>query len=221
MERGASVVIAGRTVEKLEAAKASLGGAAEMRRLDVTREAEVKSFFAEIGAFDHLVTAAPGVVFGRVLDLETAAARDLMESKYWGQYHSARHGAPMMPPDGSITFFSGWLGQNPMLSTSSFAAADGAVEALARVLALELAPIRVNTVVPGLLDLSPDPSSQESREAYAMFARALPTGRVGTPEDVAGAVLYLMENGFTTGEALSVDGGQGAGLAIPSIEDMG
>lgn len=216
VERDASVVIAGRTVDKLKAAKESLGGAAETRTLDVTEEAEVKAFFADVGPFDHLVTAAAGVAVGRVLDLETSYARALMESKYWGQYHSAKYGAPLVLEGGSITLFSGWMSRKPMAGTSSFAAVDGAIEALTRILALELAPTRVNAIVPGLIDIS----QIEERSRFGPYAAALPAGRVGTPEDVAGAILYLMENGFTTGAVLDVDGGQGSGLTTPSIEGI-
>jgi NAD(P)-dependent dehydrogenase (short-subunit alcohol dehydrogenase family) len=205
------VVLAGRSAEKLAAAAGELGAAASTAVLDVADEGAVAGAFAQIGPIDHLVTAAAGTVRGKVVDLPVSAARELFESKYWGQYHCVKYAAPQLRPGGSIVLFSGWISRKPMVGVSTLAAVDGAIEALARTLALELAPIRVNAVTPGMIDtplwaarLTPE----QQRAHFASVGKALPVGRPGTAEDVAHAVIFLMENGFTTGAILDVDGGQ-------------
>lgn len=210
--QGANVAIASRSPEKLKRASELLGPKAETYSLDVTREWDVKDFFEEVGPFDHLVTAAgPEAGDKPILQLNTAAARSMFESKFWGQYYAAKYGAPKIQDGGSITMFSGWISRKPMAGLSTFAAIDGAIESLIRILALELAPIRVNAVTPGAIEtpLWNSMPEDDRRATLNAFAAALPVKRVGKPEDVKKAVLYLIDNGFTTGAVIDVDGGQG------------
>jgi NAD(P)-dependent dehydrogenase (short-subunit alcohol dehydrogenase family) len=213
IEAGAGeVILAGRSAQRLAAAAQSLGGACTTLVLDVTDESAVAQAFAALGPFDHLVTAAAGTYRGTVVELDTAKARELFESKFWGQHHCVKHGGPQVLDTGSITLFSGWISRKPMMGTGTLAAVDGAIEALGRVLALELAPVRVNTVVPGMIDTplwSARLTPEQRREHFSKVAQSLPVGRAGTAVDVAHAVLFLMTNGFTTGAVLDVDGGQG------------
>lgn len=209
--RGATPVLLGRDPERLAEAAATVAGHVETAVVDVTDEEAVSAFFAGGRPFDHLVTAAAGTVRGNVVELDTAKARLLFESKYWGQYHCVKHGAPHLSERGSIVLFSGWISRKPMAGVSTLAAVDAAIEALGRTLALELAPRRVNVVTPGMIDtplwsarLSPD----AQRDHFRRVGEALPVGRAGTAEDVAHAVRFLMENGFTTGAVIDVDGGQ-------------
>lgn len=91
------------------------------------------------------------------------------------------------------------------------AAVDAAIEALGRTLALELAPRRVNVVTPGMIDTplwSARLSAEAQRAHFERIGQALPVGRADTPQDVTHAVRFLLENGFTTGAVLDVDGGQ-------------
>ena len=106
---------------------------------------------------------------------------------------------------GSITCMSGQFGSRPAAGAVVTSAMNAAVETLAKGMALELAPVRVNAVAPGLIDT---PMLADYREPGSEWASAtLPVGRIGTPDDVAQAVLLLMTNGFMTGEVLHVDGG--------------
>ncbi len=208
--QGAHVVIAGRTPEKLAQARAVLGPRARTHVLDALREEDVRAFFSDVGPFDHLVTAA-GPQAGDVafLDMDMAAVRERFDAKFWTQYHAVKHGAPLVRAGGSIVLFSGWMGRKPMLGVSTYAAIDGAIEALTKNLALELAPIRINAVNPGVI-ATPlwDSLPEEMRRGVLDgFAHSLPVGRVGTPEDVSKAVLFLMDNGFATGAIVDVDGG--------------
>ena len=211
-EAGAGrVVLLARSAERLTEAAAALGGDVVTRELDVTDEAAVARAFADIGPIDHLVTAAAGTYRGRITETDTAAARALFESKYWGQHHCLKHAGPRIRPGGSITLFSGWISRKPMVATGTLAAIDAAIEALGRVAALELAPTRINVVVPGMIDTplwSARLDEAGRREHFNKVGAALPVGRAGTARDVAQAVLFLMTNGFVTGTVLDVDGGQ-------------
>ncbi len=206
---GAQVVIGGRTIEKLERAKKEIGGQVTGLTLDVGEEAQIKTFFAEVGKFDHLTTPGSTIHGGPFLTLDSASARADFQSKFWGQYLAAKYGAPLVRPGGSMVFFSGIWSQRPPAGAAAIAAINGAIEALARALAVELAPIRVNAVSPGLVDTpifaGMPPARRE--EMFRAFSEAAPVKRVGRPEDVAAAVLYLMGNSFTTGSTLYVDGG--------------
>ena len=209
--RGGSVVLTGRDRQKLINSASEFGSSAETHVLDVTDESAVAAFFEQIGLFDHLITAAAGTARGKVIELDTKIARGLFESKYWGQYHCVKYGVPHMSLSGSITLFSGWISRKPAVGVSTLAAVDAAIEALARTLALELAPIRVNAITPGMIDTplwSARLTPEQQREHFETIGKNLPVGRAGTAEDIAHALIFLMENGFTTGSTLDIDGGQ-------------
>jgi NAD(P)-dependent dehydrogenase (short-subunit alcohol dehydrogenase family) len=204
------VVLIGRSLDMLKAAQEELGPAAYIVPLDVTDEDAVRAAFADIECVDHLVTGAAGTLRGRLVDLDTRRARQLFEVKFWGQHHCVKHAAPRMAPHGSIVLFSGWISRKPAVEMSTLAAIDGAVEALARTMALELAPVRVNAITPGQIDTPLWRSRLSETEARAHFDRVAknhPVGRVGTADDVAQAVLFLMTNGFMSGAVLDIDGG--------------
>ncbi|MBE9914817.1 SDR family oxidoreductase [Paenibacillus donghaensis] len=209
IEQGAEVIIASRSEAKLRKAVEQLGPKAEAHVLNTVHEKEVKAFFAKIGRFHHLVVTAAVTSGGPFLHTDTAQARELFENKFWGQYYAVKYGAPNIESGGSITLFSGVAGYKSMIGSSTLGAVNAAVSALAQSLALELALIRVNTVSPGIID-TPSRShlSTEAREAfYAGIAGKLPLKRVGTADDVAQSVLYLIQNGFVTGTVLHVEGG--------------
>jgi NAD(P)-dependent dehydrogenase (short-subunit alcohol dehydrogenase family) len=126
-----------------------------------------------------------------------------------------RHAAGRISPEGSITLLSGAAAWTPMRGGAITASTNGAVAALVRTLAVELAPVRVNAVSPGIID-TPTWNALPDAQRSAMFDRlagALPVGRVGTAEDVAEAIMFLMGSGFTTGTVLHIEGGHG--LAAP------
>jgi NAD(P)-dependent dehydrogenase (short-subunit alcohol dehydrogenase family) len=146
---------------------------------------------------------------GSFLKIEVSKARAAFDSKFWGQYRAARYGAPKIRPGGSITLFAGVWSQRPVPGSSIVTAINSAVEGLGRALALELAPIRVNTVSPGIVD-TPLYAGMAPEKREAMFreaAASIPAKRIGRPEEIALTVLYLMSNTYTTGSTLYVDGG--------------
>ena len=209
VNHGAHVVIASRSSDKLEEAQRNIGANTLGYRLDVTQEEKVQQFFEDVGFFDHLVCTA---VIGKnapFLEMATADAKAVFTTKFWGQYYAARYGAPKIRPGGSITLFSGIASHKPVEGLSAIAAANGAVEALARSLAVELGPIRVNTVLPAVIsttqyDRMPDDKRKKYLEDYGA---KLPVKRTGNPNDVAATVLYLILNAHTTGTLAEVNGG--------------
>jgi NAD(P)-dependent dehydrogenase (short-subunit alcohol dehydrogenase family) len=207
---GGRVALVGRSLDRLKRACQELGEAASAIQLDVTDEHAVEEAFRKIDRIDHLVTAAAGGLRGRLAELNTALARGLFESKFWGQHYCVRYATPRMAHDGSMVLVSGWVSRKPAIEMSTMAAVDGAIEAFARSLALELAPIRVNAVTPGQIDTPlwrNRLSESEARAYFDQVAQSNPVGRVGTAEDVASAILLLMRNGFMSGAVLDVDGG--------------
>lgn len=208
-DEGAGVIIASRSEEKLRRAADEIAQPVGTRSLDVTLEHAVKGFFAETGELDHLVVTAATGVAGAFLELDTPSFRQIFDSKFWGQYFAARYGAQRIREGGSITFFSGVAAAKPVAGLAAYAAVNGAVEALCRSLAVELAPLRVNAVSPGIVD-TPAYAGMNPFERKKMFdslAVQLPARRIGRPEDVATAVIALMKNGYATGSVVYVDGG--------------
>lgn len=202
---GALVTCISRGSEELTTIAAAIGG--EAVALD-TRDADgLVDFFAMRTPFDHVVVSAARTRAGPVASLPLADAHAAMESKFWGAYNVAR--AARIAPEGSLTFVSGFLSVRPSASSVLQGAINAAIEALARGLALELAPVRVNTVSPGLVD-TPAHAAMPEKDRAAMFERAasrLPAGRIGQPEDIARAVLFLAANPYATGSTVRVDGG--------------
>lgn len=206
LAEGADVTIAGRTEERLAQASGALGNVRAVQ-LDTSDADGLAAFFETEEAFDHILVSAAQTPTGPVRKLGVADARAAMDSKFWGAYAVAR--VAKIADGGSLTFVSGFLAERPSASSVLQGAINAALEALARGLALELAPVRVNAISPGLID-TPLWSRMDDEARKAMFAKvgaSLPAGRVGVPEDIANAAIYLMTTGFATGSVVRVDGG--------------
>ena len=206
---GAAVVITGRSPVRLAEAVATLPGAVTAVELDGTDEDGTAALFAGLGPIDHVFVSAASPSGRGGLDGDVNAERPAMDTRLWGSVYAAKYASRQMRPGGSITFCSGVAGLRPWPGRSSIAAAScAAVEALARSLALELAPIRVNTIVPGIIETPRVTASLPDRAAYvAATERRLPVGRIGQPEDIAHALLFVMTNGYVNGISLLMDGG--------------
>lgn len=208
---GAEVVVSARSAEKLEAALADVEGMVSGHVLDVTDDGSVEQFFAQVGGFDHLVTPAATSMFAPIAGMDFEAARSILESKQWGQMLCVHHALPHISERGSITLFSGTVTQKPLPGATMFAAVGAATEAAGRIWALELAPIRVNTIVPGVIETPAWEgllgSADAAKTQLDAIAESLPVKRVGTPEDIAKAVAFVIDNGFVDGVSLVVDGG--------------
>lgn len=205
---GHEIVIASHSRDKLERAAQSIGNV-ESYVLDITKEEEISRFFSSIGPFDHLVTSAANFVIGPFLHTPLDDVKRFFDNKFWGQYLAAKYGAPNLRQGGSITFFCGVAAQKPFMHFAAGAAINAGIEGLARALALELAPLRVNAIAPGTV-ATPVWEGVPEKERLAQFeqmAKRLPARRIGKPEDIAEAVAYLVQCGYATGSVVYVDGG--------------
>ncbi|SHH61182.1 NAD(P)-dependent dehydrogenase, short-chain alcohol dehydrogenase family [Chryseobacterium oranimense] len=182
----------------------------EWRAADITKQETIKVALSDVRQVDHLVLLAGTFVAGTVLEADIDYLHKAFDERIWGALYIIRSLDEMLSQDASITFTSGVLADRPGPGTAILAAASSAVESLARGLALELAPRRVNTVSPGTTD-SPllSKSLGSGREAFInSMKEKLPLKRVATTDQVALAILFFMTNEIMTGETVHVDGGQ-------------
>jgi len=206
-ELGAEVVIASSHPANIDAAVARLPGAT-CSTVDLRDETSVSRLFANLGAFDHLAITAGdwrGAMFAATRELDLVAARDGLAIRFWGALAAVKHASHTIAPNGSITLTSGMLAHRPSKGAPLAAAIGGAVEHLARGLAVDLAPVRVNAVCPGLV--LTEHVKQMPRERLQMYVARLPLPRAASPAEAATAYVYLMLNNYATGQILPVDGG--------------
>ncbi|HET6569748.1 MAG TPA: SDR family oxidoreductase [Rhodothermales bacterium] len=199
---GAHVVIAARNEHELAQATEEIAGHVETCTIDVRDVRGMDYCIEQIGAIDHLVYTAVDAHPSPFLETDFEEARKIFDVKLWGPFAVVQSAAPAIGDGGSITLFSGVTAYKPVRGLSVVGAANGAVEALVRALAVELSPIRVNAISPGFVDT--DTMTEAQRKE---LAATLPVGRVGAPIDMAEAALFAMQNRFMTGTVLHLDGG--------------
>jgi NAD(P)-dependent dehydrogenase (short-subunit alcohol dehydrogenase family) len=202
---GADVFIASRNAERLKAAAEKIGATAVAT--DVTQDDSVVALFRTTGPVDHVVVTAAQLRTGPFKTVAMEDVRATLEGKFWGAWRVAR--AAEIRAGGSLTLVSGFLSIRPRPNSAIVGAANGALESLTRGLALELAPVRVNCVSPGIIDTPIRAAMPEEarRDMLAKTAASLPAGRVGVGEDIALQILSFMANGFATGSIVYIDGG--------------
>jgi NAD(P)-dependent dehydrogenase (short-subunit alcohol dehydrogenase family) len=206
---GARVTLVGRTQSKLDDAAREIGGA-RTAVADIADRKSVEAVFAGMERVDHLVITAGSFTTGRVADTDPDHLLTALQERLAGPLYGIKAALPLMPPTGSIVLTGGQLSDRPSgHGTSVLAAAVRGIEALARSLALELKPIRVNVISPGFVDtplfdvFGPD----GRRTVLTETAATLPGGRIGRADEIAQAVTFLLTNGYVNGEVLHVDGG--------------
>ncbi|MER9874256.1 SDR family oxidoreductase [Mesorhizobium sp. M0195] len=207
---GMKVTITGRNQERLDNAWQSLGGAVEKAAFDAAKPDEVRQFFSDLGPFDHLVLAASG---GKGLGpFETLDLTDIgggVDEKVRPQLSCLQAALPTLNKSGSVTFISAVSAQLSAPGVAGIAAVNGMLLTVVPILAMELKPLRVNVVAPGVID-TPwwDFLPDDQRQAvFAEYAGKTPVGRIGRAEDVAEAIAFLVSNSFITGQVLTCDGG--------------
>tara|TARA_R100001369_G_C3316785_1_gene168231 strand:- start:1276 stop:1998 length:723 start_codon:yes stop_codon:yes gene_type:complete len=211
IEKGANVTIASRSLEKLEKAKNYLNGNVTTYQLDGSKEQEVKTFFDKFDKVNHLVISSSGGYGGAIKDLDMEAAKALFDSKLWVQMNAAKHASPKMGKGDSITLFSGIVSKKAIIGQMPYTGIGGAVESLGKMLALELAPTRVNVIAPGFIHTTAWDAympEEQQQEFFTGFAETLPVKQIGVAKDVTKGVLFFMESDYVTGAVLDIDGGQ-------------
>jgi NAD(P)-dependent dehydrogenase (short-subunit alcohol dehydrogenase family) len=203
--QGADVIIASRSAEKLKAAADKIG--VKAIAADVTNDDSVVNLFRDCGAVDHVVVTAAQLRSGPFKTVAMDDVRATMEGKFWGAWRVAR--AANINAGGSLTLVSGFLSIRPRPNSAIVGAANGAIESLTRSLALELAPVRVNCVSPGIIDTPIRAGMGEAArtEMLGKIAAGLPVGRVGVGDDIARQIMAFMTIGFATGSIVYIDGG--------------
>ena len=208
-DAGARVVVASRNPDTLAAEyEGAPGISTEM--IDLTDEASIAAVAERVGAVDHVVSTASARARGRIADLDRDALRVSFDTKVIGPLLLAKHFVPYMGGQGSFVIFSGAASSKITLGTVAVAITNGAAEVLARSLALELAPIRVNAISPGVIDTGAWDALGEQGKAdyFADMAARNPARRVGGVDDIAQGVLFAMTNTFFTGQTIHIDGGE-------------
>ena len=208
--QGAKLVLVGRDEHKLEVALSAIGGSTRKAIFDVADEGAVKAFFEKSGEIDHILLAAGSPFYAPLAQMNFIEARRFFDSHIWPAMYVARYATPHMVSTGSLIFLSGTQDRQPALGLSLVSIVGHAIETLTENFALELAPIRVNTIACGFVDtpLSAALLGEGLQARREELERTLPIHRVVQPEDVARLAVHLMLNTAITGSTHAIDGGQ-------------
>ena len=207
---GAKVVIVSGNQQRIDEALKELPAGSEGYSVDLGKEENIRDFFDTIGSFDHLVyTAAENLTLNLIGETEIDKARQFLNLRFWGAYAAVKYGAPHINPGGSVCLTSGNASLRPGKGWTMAASICGAMEGLVRALAVELSPIRVNSVVPGVVksNLWNSMPAADREQLFKAIGDANLVHRVGEVEDIALAFVYLMKQQYGTGQNLVIDGG--------------
>ncbi len=207
---GATLVVASSSQARVDAALQQLPAGTTGHAVDLTQEQSFRDLFEKVGAFDHLTfTAGENLQLSTIAGSDVAAARRFFELRYWGAFMAAKYGSGRIRAGGSIVLTGGSAFTRPQSGWAVAASICGAMEGLTRALAVELAPIRVNLVAPGVVrtELWGGMSEADREGLFRAFGAKLLVGRVGQADEIGDAYVYLMSNGFMTGQVVDIDGG--------------
>jgi NAD(P)-dependent dehydrogenase (short-subunit alcohol dehydrogenase family) len=207
---GATLVIISSNQQRITDALKELPAGSKGFAVDLTSEQHVKDIFAELGEIDHLVyTAGESLLTVNLLDAVLTDAKKFFELRFWGAFTAVKYASPHINTGGSITLTGGVASLRPRKGRSIAASVCAAMEGFMRAMSIELAPIRVNMVSPGVVktNLWNDMAAADRESFYNSIGNSLPVKRVGEAEDIAQTYLYLMRQQFGTGQMVVVDGG--------------
>jgi NAD(P)-dependent dehydrogenase (short-subunit alcohol dehydrogenase family) len=205
---GAELILTARDPDRLNQAAGELGAATvAFDALDFDR---LDRFFEEAPTIDHVLVTGGGPYYAPLAEFDFDAGRRDVEAHLWLQVRIARNAVSTVRPGGSLIFIGGTGGRRPALGGTLISALTAALPALARNLALEIAPVRVNVIAAGFVDtpLSGRLLGDQIEQRRAQLRDTLPIGRVVGPDDIALLAIQLMANAAVTGATWDIDGGQ-------------
>jgi len=203
--KGATVIAVSRNPNK----GSELPAGISLKQCDVLDREALATLFEECAPFDILVSAATGGsrALGPFLDMDLDGYQASFD-KLWGYTNVVRLGTKHLSDDGSIVLVSGTPARKAKPGQVALSSVGGAVEAFVKAVAPEIAPKRLNVVAPGVIDTPMVLLQGESREAlYRNNTANHLIPRAGRPEEVAQAIIFMIENDFVTGTTIDVDGG--------------
>jgi len=206
---GASVVACSRSGSNLESAKEQTGSNVSFRQVDVLDRAGLADLFEEEAPFDILVNGATGGArtSGPFLEMDLDGFQGSFR-KLWGYTNSVRLGTQYLPEDGAIVLVSGYPARKSNPGSSAISTVGNAVEGFVRAIAPEIVPRRINVVCPGVIDTPMFPQEGENRDVFLQRATSrMLIPRAGTADEVASAIIFLIQNDYMTGSTIDVEGG--------------
>jgi NAD(P)-dependent dehydrogenase (short-subunit alcohol dehydrogenase family) len=205
-DRGCDVTLSGREAGRAKDVASGLGGRARGIAMDLAETGEIAARLADVGHVDHLVLAAIERDENTAREYDIARATRLATLKLVGYTEVIHALLGRMGGDSSMVLFGGQAKDRPYKGSMTVTTVNGGIEAMVRALAVELAPIRVNAIHPGIVGDSPYWREKGDKVLEPIRART-PTGRLVTMQDVVGAVVFLLENRSMNGADLRIDGG--------------
>jgi NAD(P)-dependent dehydrogenase (short-subunit alcohol dehydrogenase family) len=203
--QGREVVLSGRSAERAKEAAASVGGDVRSIALDLARPHQIAEALADVGQVEHLVLAAIDRDHNTVADYQLSRAEYLITLKLIGYTEVVHTLLPRLSPDSSILLFGGQASQRPYPGSTTVTTVNAGVAGMVNTFVVELAPIRVNAIHPGIVGDSPYWAGKA--EALDATRKRTPTGRLVTMAEVVHAVTFLLENRGVNGVNLAIDGG--------------
>lgn len=205
-KRGDEVIVTGRDAARAQAAAREIGGRTRGLAVDLANPQEIAGKLGDIGAVKHLVIAAIERDDNSVRKFDVARAARLVTMKLVGYPEVVHTLAPRFTPGASIVLFGGLAKERPYPGSTTVTTVNGGVNSMIRTLAVELAPVRVNAVHPGIVGDSPAWNGKPPEVLQRVVART-PLGRLVTMDEVVGSVLFLLDNHGVNGVNLYMDGG--------------
>ncbi|TWV99948.1 SDR family oxidoreductase [Chitinophaga pinensis] len=209
-EEGAKVVIVSGNQQRMNDALKQLPAGSEGYAVDLSNEENIRAFFEGAGSFDHLIyTAGENLTLQEISKTNIADAQRFFNVRYWGAFAAVKYAAPYIRKGGSINLTGGNAGQRPNGGWGVAASICMAMEGFTRAMAVELAPVRVNLVAPGVVrtNLWNGMPEADRENIFTTLGNSLLVKRVGVAEDIAQTFVYMMKQAFATGQILTVDGG--------------
>ncbi|MGZ8330659.1 MAG: SDR family NAD(P)-dependent oxidoreductase [Rhodoplanes sp.] len=205
-QRGEQVFISGRDKARAQAVAKEIGGNVHGLGLDLAQPQAIADALGEVGAVDHLVLAAIERDENSVRKYDISRAIRLVTLKLVGYTEVIHALAPRLAGNASIVLFGGQARARPYPGSTTVTTVNGGVTTMVATLAVELAPVRVNAVHPGIVGDSPAWTGKPPEVLQRVLDRT-PIKRLATMADVAASVVFLLDNQSVNGVNLQVDGG--------------